>query len=190
MSWLFMGDRWSFPKQASAATYVWQPLTIDGTSISIPDYQEAWQINTATGQSSVAGIAHINFEATDARINYAGNWQQDTLRVKSSATKGASFTMKFNGTQIGLYGLARPDGGYARVTLRNSRGKTMLSAVIDMYCQYPVPALKFLSPLLPKDIYTITVSVLGENWYWVNKAGTRSGSKGYVVSLDKMVVSE
>jgi hypothetical protein len=27
---MYMGDRWSFPRQASAATYVWLPLSVDG----------------------------------------------------------------------------------------------------------------------------------------------------------------
>jgi len=38
-TYLFMGDRWSYPKQASAATYVWQPLAVNGFSISLPSYQ-------------------------------------------------------------------------------------------------------------------------------------------------------
>jgi hypothetical protein len=57
-----------------------------------------------------------------------------------------------------------------------------------MYSKYPVSTLKFLSPLLPKDNYTVTVSVLAENWYWVEKSGRRSGSKGFIVSLDKIVM--
>mgnify|MGYP007085008273 CR=1 FL=1 len=39
-----MGDRWSYPHQASAATYVWMPLQVDGTKISIPEYWQAWDI--------------------------------------------------------------------------------------------------------------------------------------------------
>lgn len=41
---MFMGDRWSYPHQASAATYVWMPLQVDGTKISIPEYWQAWDI--------------------------------------------------------------------------------------------------------------------------------------------------
>jgi hypothetical protein len=36
----------------------------------------------------------------------------------------------------------------------------------------------------------MTVSVMRENWYWVEKSGRRSGSKGYFVSLDKIVINE
>ena len=27
---MFMGDRWSYPHQASAATYMWMPLQVEG----------------------------------------------------------------------------------------------------------------------------------------------------------------
>ena len=55
-TYMFMGDRWAFPKQASAATYVWQPLTMSGTSISIPAYVDAWQINTSTGEATFVAV--------------------------------------------------------------------------------------------------------------------------------------
>ena len=42
---MFMGDRWSFPHQASAATYVWMPLQVEGTRITIPEYWQCWDIN-------------------------------------------------------------------------------------------------------------------------------------------------
>lgn len=60
-------------------------------------------------------------------------------------------------------------------------------SIVDMYSKYP-KQLKFLSPVMAKDNYTITVSVLGEHWYWKNKRGDLSGSKGVVVSFDKIVV--
>lgn len=186
-TYMFMGDRWSFPKQASAATYVWQPLNISGYSISIPQFREAWQVNPSTGEISNATFHGKKIEAADRQIVYSGNWVQDTITVKSSNEKQASFSMSFKGTQMGIYGLARPDGGYAKVELRNSKGKTVISSTIDMYSKYPVTTLKFLTPVLPGDNYTLTVSVPGENWYWVEKSGRRSGSKGYFVSLDKVV---
>jgi hypothetical protein len=187
-TYLFMGDRWSFPKQASAATYVWQPLTISGDSLSIPQYKEGWTINPSTGEAAAVTISGKEIQATDAQITYSGAWKQDTLAVKSSDEKDASFTVKFTGTQVQLYGLARPDGGYAHVTIRNSKGKTVLSSTIDLYSKYPISTLKFINPVLPKDTYILTVSVLKENWYWVEKSGRRSGSGGYIVSLEKIVI--
>jgi hypothetical protein len=186
-AFIFMGDRWSFPKQASAATYVWQPLKVNGYSLSIPQYNEAWKINPATGIISGVSLSWKKTKADDKSMIYSGIWIQDTLKVKSSDTKGSSFSLKFKGTQVGLYGLNRPDGGYALITIRNSKDKVILTSTVDMYSKYPVSTLNFMSPLLPKDNYTLTVSVLHENWYWVEKSGRRSGSKGYFISLDKIV---
>jgi len=188
--YMFMGDRWSFPRQAFAATYVWQPLIISDTLLSMPLYQEAWQINTVNGVSSMATIKSKKIKSSDGRISYSGNWKKDTLSEMSSDEKNASFSFSFKGTQAGIYALARPDGGYARVIVRNSKGETIFFSNIDLYCKYPVTTLKFLTPLLPKDNYTMTVSVMRENWYWVEKSGRRSGSKGYFVSLDKIVINE
>jgi hypothetical protein len=189
-TYMFMGDRWSFPRQASAATCVWQPLTVSGTSLSIPAYHEAWRINTSTGEALPLTVEGKTIQNTNKRfIHYSEQWQQDTLAVRTAKEKGAACTVTFTGTQIGLYGLARPDGGYASVVLRDSKRKIVLSSTVDMYCQYPVSTLKLLSPVLPKDTYTLSVSVIGESWYWVLKSGRRTGSKGNVVSLDKIIVN-
>jgi hypothetical protein len=186
---MFMGDRWSFPRQASAATYVWQPLTVSGDTLSMARYYPAWKIHSVTGKVLPAAFVGKEIYNNDTGITYTGSWKQDTFMLqKSSGEKGASFSYTYNGTQVGFYGLARPDGGYAQVTIRNSKGKEVLSTSIDMYSKFPVISLKFVSPVLPKDEYTITVSVLGEHWYWKNKRGDLSGSKGVVVSFDKIVV--
>jgi hypothetical protein len=190
-TYLFMGDRWSFPKQASAATYVWQPLNVSGTSISIPKYFDAWSINISTGM-----ITETNSEgkaigsANKQQAHYSGNWRNDTTAVMSSDLKGASFEVKFKGKQIALYGLARPDGGYARVEVKNRKGKTIFSSIIDMYCKYPVTLLKFISPLLTKDRYSLIVTVMGERGNWSDKRKSDYGSTGYFVSLNKIVVTE
>ena len=187
-TYIFMGDRWSFPKQASAATYVWQALIFSDSSLSLPKYREAWTINQTTGEVSLVTGGEQTMLPTDVKITYSGKWQQDTLAVKSSNEKNASFSVMVKGTQVGIRVLARPDGGYALITLQNGKGKTIITSTVDMYSKYPVSTLKFLSPILPKDNYKLTVSVLGENWYWVNKSKVRSGSLGYFVSLDRIVV--
>ena len=189
-TYMFMGDRWSFPKQASAATYMWQPLVISGHTISIPTYQEAWQVNIASGVTNPGTTNKKTIQNIDKRITYSGKWNLDTLSVKSSDEKNASITLKFTGTQIGFYGIARPDGGYARVILRDSKGKIVISLIIDMYCMYEVRTLKFLSPVVAKDNYTITVSVIGERPNWSDKRKSDYGSTGYFVSLDRIVLNE
>jgi hypothetical protein len=190
-TYMYMGDRWSYPKQASAATYVWQPLTIEGASISIPRYREAWTINTSSGIASTVQVSGKEINNTEKTlVTWSGKWMNDTLSMMSSDVKDASFTLKFTGTRIGFYGLARPNGGYALVTIRNSKGKAVLSSIVDMYCKYPERSLKFLSPVMKKDRYTLIVSVMGEHGIWFDKKKNVYGSTGDFVSLNKLVVNE
>src|SRR5690606_25016674 len=107
-----------------------------------------------------------------------------------SDVKGASFSIQFQGTQVGFYGVARPNGGYALVKLRNSNGQTVFSSIVDMYCKYPISTLKFLSPRLSKDDYTLTVTVMGERGNWSDKRKRLYGSTGYMVSLNKIVIDQ
>ena len=51
---MFMGDRWSFPKQHSAATYVWMPITMENGRMSIPELWQAW--NPQTGRQADIGM--------------------------------------------------------------------------------------------------------------------------------------
>jgi len=186
-----MGDRWSFPKQASAATYVWQPMIVSGTNLSMPHYQDAWQVNLITGVVSSTNIGNRIIPGSDtSQIQYNGDWRKDTLSVLSSDKKDASFTVRFKGKQVGIYGLSRPDGGYARITIQNSKGKIVLSSIIDLYCKYPVSGLKFLSPVLPTGQYTFFLSVMGERGNWSDKRKSIYGSSGCFVSLDKLVIRD
>ena len=146
-TYMFMGDRWSYPKQASAATYVWQPITISGYHISIPKFQEAWQINTNTGLASPSVIGGKKIENSQTKlIRYSGNWSHagsDSLSVSSSDQKDAFFSLKFRGRQIAMYGQAGPKGGYAQLTLVNSKGKS--------YCQ---PSLTII-PCTPRQHFNL-----------------------------------
>lgn len=189
-TFMFMGDRWSFPKQASAATYVWQPLKVEGYRISMPEFYEAWKISPGTGMYARAVIAGRAIAAQNRRIRYSGEWQRDASATQSADKKDASFTFTAKTTRLGFYGRARPDGGYAKVVIRNSRGRIMVHASVDMYARHPAVGLKFLSPVLPEDRYIMTVTVLAEHWYWVEKSGRRSGSKGNWVSIDRIIVGK
>ena len=192
-TFMFMGDRWSYPKQASAATYVWQPLTVDGYSISIPKFQQGWMINTATGTNAMAKVPVKVLENTASEIKYFGSWQNESVGAQTgriSAQKDASFSIHFNGSRIGWYGSSSPKGGYAHLTIRDGKQKIILSSIIDMYCYYTESSLKFLSPLLPREDYTLTVAVMNEKPNWSDKRKNDYGSKGYEISLNKIAVFE
>ncbi|MES2238693.1 MAG: family 43 glycosylhydrolase [Bacteroidota bacterium] len=192
-TYLFMGDRWAFPHQKSAATYVWQPLLVSGTTLSIPDYNENWQINTTTGKWSTLKLKGKIIQNSDTKkIKYSDNWKPNTLKDSfsdnSSDVTGASFSVNFNGSQIGLYGVARPNGGYAQIEIQDATGKTIHSNLIEMYCKFAESSLKYLSPMLKKGNYKLVVTVSGKHGVWYKKDGTGFGSTGNFVSVDKLII--
>lgn len=190
-TYLFMGDRWSFPKQASSATYVWQPILILGTSLSMPTYQEAWQINVSTGISSVIKTRDTTIENTDKQIQYTGNWKHldnGGVSVSKSDEKHASFSIQFSGQQIALYSYVSIENGYAKIVLSDKNGKVMLTSLIDMYSKSLLSTPVFRSPLLKKDDYKLTVYVTGERSNWSDKKKSIYGSTGNFVSLDKVII--
>lgn len=189
-TYMFMGDRWSFPKQASSATYVWQPLIISGTSLSMPAYQEAWQINIGTGIASSIKTDDTTLENTDKSIQYTGNWKHITDSESKSDEKDASFSIQFSGQQIELYSYVGVENGYAKIVLSDKKGKVILTSLIDMYSKSPLSTPVFRSPLLKKGDYKLTVFVTGDRSNWSDKRKTIYGSVGNFVSLDKITIKK
>lgn len=95
--------------------------------------------------------------------------------------------MTYSSLRIGWYGVSGPKGSYARVSLSNSKVKTVLSSIVDMYCKYPLPGLKFLTPVLPKDNYKLTVVAMGEQGTLSDKKNTNYGS---FIFLNKVIVNQ
>ena len=188
-TYLFMGDRWAHPFQNSAATYVWQPLQFaaDG-GLSLPEFNQSWMINVCTGRWSPAAL-----DGKPSNIPPAEGWTAHTdaagFTDLRSNVKGATLTIPFTGTQVGLHGVARPDGGFGRVEIKNAKGEIVLTSIIETYCLYPEASLKFLSPKLPRGDYTLTVTVLGEHFFWQSKRASQ-GSTGDYVSVQKVLVVE
>jgi hypothetical protein len=191
-TFMFMGDRWSFPKQASSATYVWQPLVISGTLISIPKYQEAWQLNTSTGIISKTEIKDEVIKNTDKQIQYKGNWKHLNNEVPESKSdeKEASFSIQFNGRQIAFNSFVGSENGYAKVVLTDEKGKEIVKAIIDMYSKFSMESQVFVSPILKKGKYRITVSVTGERPNWSDKRKSHYGSTGYYVSVNQIKIKK
>jgi hypothetical protein len=193
-TYMFMGDRWSFPKQASSATYVWQPLVVSGTSLSMPAYQEAWQVNTTTGQTTSLEITGTIIENTDPQIRYTGNWKhlntENIMSESRSDDKNGSFSIQFSGSRIALYSYVGTENGYARMVLSDKKGKIILTSLIDLYSKSPLSTPVFRSPLLKKDDYKLTVYVTGERSNWSDKRKSNYGSTGNFVSLDKITIKK
>lgn len=192
-TYMFMGDRWSYPRQYSAATYVWQPLSFDGDRLSLPTFSDAWRIDTARGVVKQAAAPAESIGLDDARLRLEGAWQQVAAANgmpghRVSDARDAAFSVSFTGTQATLYSVGRRDGGYARITLHDAAGKEVLASTVDMYSQYPASSVKFVTPLLASGSYTLRAQVVGDGWYWTNKAGVRSGSRGHTISFERLAV--
>jgi hypothetical protein len=189
-SYMFMGDRWSYPRQASAASYVWQPLVVRNERLAIPRYHDAWRIDTVRGIATSGGASGAIFTAGDPRVHFAGPWHATDGRLVDRVTddRNAAVSVTFTGTQASLYSVARANGGYARITLRDHAGRELLSSTVDIYSKYPVSTVKFVTPLLPTGTYTISAAVVGEGWYWTTKKGVRSGSAGHAISFERLDV--
>ena len=194
-TYLFMGDRWAHPRQNSAATYVWQPLQFDAHGrMSLPTFHPAWQIDVRTGHWSPlpqeGGATEIQ---RIANLTTSGNWTPHTdaknFTDLRSDTKGATLTIPFTGTQIGLASVARPDGGFGEIKIKDKAGRIVITTIVEFYCLYPEASLKFLSPKLEHGDYTLTLIVLGEHFFWQGKK-TSHGSAGDFVSAQKILVSE
>lgn len=193
-SYIFMGDRWSYPKQNSAATYVWQPLTIKDSILSIPKFLENWQIDLPGGKVSSSAIPYAKkISSTDHKqIVCTGQWTEVTFENRKfsfAAQTSATCSLKFYGTQVGFHGYTSPNGGYAEVKIENAAGKVISTTLVDMYSLKPDASLRFMSKILTKGNYKLTVSVTGERSKWADKRRTDYGSKGNTVSLGDIIVN-
>ena len=182
---MYMGDRWSYPKQASAATYIWQPITVKGGVMSIPEFQKSWKVDMANVKwSSVETKAN---SIKNKRVIINGNWLLDHDRQRSKE-KGAVITYPFKGRQVGIKALSNKTSGYAKVVITNSNRDKVMSTIVDFYSKYEYSSQKFLSPILDLGNYTLSIEVLGEHPKWSDKRFTNYGSSDdYVVIEDVFI---
>ncbi|WP_431242029.1 family 43 glycosylhydrolase [Flavobacterium sp. P21] len=188
-TYMFMGDRWSFPKQASSATYVWQPLVISGKSVSMTVYQETWKIDLETGIASVPKNTNKILKSNNKEIKYSGNWSHTDKESKSD-DKDASFSIKFKGQQIGFSSFVGTENGYAKVVLTDEKGKIVTTAIVDLYSKSATETLVYKSPILKNGNYTLKVSTTGERPNWSDKRKSNYGSTGYYISVTKIEIKK
>jgi hypothetical protein len=177
---MFMGDRWSFPKQGSAATYVWQPIKIDTGKIFLPNYIENWKLDVST----------TNFQETKLNVKSIlgnlttkeGDWLEENHLLKSNK-KQASLTFSFNGTKVGLKAYTNNKSGYARITIFDIKQKIILSSIVDFYSNKEMLTQVFISPVLKKSTYTLKIQVVGEHPVWSDKSKKIYGSTDDFVTI-------
>lgn len=174
---MYLGDRWSYPRQASSATLVMLPLEFEDEELRISRYMQAW------------------------RTVDMGEWQEPEMQPFEfhSDTKGEDAQVKFDvcdadavsdfvsvpasGSRICLFGTASDQGGYCRVEIKDREGRIVNEAVIDFYSAVPMKGIRYISPRLKSGEYVLCVTVLGESGEWFKKDGTRFGSKGCCVDI-------
>ncbi len=181
--YMYMGDRWSFPKQGSAATHVWQPIEVLGEEIAISEFWDSWSFD----QNGQIVAVDQNLKSISNKIDREGQWAVESGKYRSNE-KGAKLTTSFNGQQISLKGTSDAESGYARLRVTNSKQEEVINTIVDFYSKYAYSAQKFLSPILPHDHYTITLEVMHEHPVWSDKRTARYGSTDYFVTVDDVLV--
>jgi len=170
---MYMGDRWSFPLQGSAATYVWQPIQLTGDSISIPTFRESWKVDFSN--LKVSDVALSRKSVKSKCIIERGDWRTTDGRFVSKE-KGATLVCPFAGTQLGIKAISNNTSGYARIIIRNSKNEEIINTLVDFYGKYEYSSQKFLSPLMKKGKYTLSIEVMRQHGVWSNKAKDTFGS--------------
>jgi hypothetical protein len=166
---MYMGDRWSFPHQASAGTYVWLPLHLESDSIALPRLLPSW---------SPDSFAEVAIVGAELKVGFA------------SRERGAFVEVPFSGCQAAVYGPSDRGSGYALIEIFDSAGaKRLHGVVVDFYSLQEATGLRYVSPLLTEGEYRLRVTVTGESPVWNDKAGNRFGAVDHGVTVDRVVVS-
>lgn len=167
---MYMGDRWSYPHQASAATYVWMPLQVDGEKLSIPSYWQSWNVQMMKSED-------ILNQAT----------YKKPFLLNSNQT-GKSIRLDFVGTHVAVVGRTNSHSGYALVSVLNHKKDTVYSSLIDFYSKVPQEGVRVITPQLPYDHYTLEVKVTGERSNWSDKRKNLYGSDDYFINTNMVYV--
>ena len=178
---IYMGDRWSYPHQASAATYVWLPLNTDSTRLSIPTYWPCWDIETLQPIDYLEGKQCIKSE----HLDMTDEWEAADNGWKAH-DKGAVLKADFHGTRIIVTGETNPHGGYARMTLQDETGDTLHTSLADFYSKVKDNGIRFITPTQPEGDYTLTIEVTGISPQWTDKSKTVYGSDNTYVTIGNL----
>lgn len=160
---MYMGDRWSFPKQRSCATQVWLPISVTNDDIMINHYWDAWNWKKVMPVDINSHRQTMSFHSNNA---------------------GVKTTIRFSGKQIIVFGTTDKHSGYAKIILRNSQNQIVQETLIDFYSLLRSDGPRYISPILPADTYQLDIIVQGENGVWYDKAGHQFGSDDFFVTIN------
>jgi hypothetical protein len=137
---------------------------------------------TATFAVSSVTVNDATVGTTNNTFAYSGTWGVSKGTAKYlgddhwSATTGSSYTLRFTGTQVKLYGAKAPHHGKASVSVNGGSSTT-----IDLYSSTRQDnVLIYQSAVLGSQAHTVKVTVTGTK---------NASSSGYGISVDRAVVS-
>ncbi len=175
---MYMGDRWSYPRQASAATYVWQPLQVNGTEISIPAYNQFWDTKTLRNIEILEGQVPLE----DSEYKADNGWKRKNGQWKSNI-KGSELRIAYDGTRMAIKGLSQSKGCYARVSILDAKNDTVYSSLVDFYSKYPEESIRIITPEFKKGAYALVINNTGDMPVWDDKSNRLYGSTGTEISI-------
>ena len=166
---VYLGDRWSFPHQASAATQVWLPLLVEDGRARLGEYWAAW--DPATGE-----------EMALPEVTVGERFVSDDPGTRFEAEVDLA-----SGDRLVVLGTSGPASGYAQVELV-AAGGAVRTHLVDLYAKSTASGPVYVSPGLPAGTWTVRVTPTGEAPEWFTKDGTRFGSSGATVAVDGVAV--
>lgn len=189
---IYFGDRW-VNGDLPASTLVVQPLTINGTTESIPTYHAIWDLDVAAGtwtpvEPSGTSINDDVRGSASNQFDYSSGWTSAACSrcsqgdYSTSSTTDSTATISFEGTQILLYSAYDDQSGIMGVTLADSAGVSINPELRVSLRQDAAPDgdyLVYASPVLPSGLYQLRVRVTGTaDWY----------SGGTTCNIDRVLV--
>ena len=181
---MFMGDRWSYPHQASAATYVWMPMQVDGTKLSIPEYWPSWDVDKLKPVNPLRKGKTVDLK--QITFSKEADWKVEEGRI-SSNVKGSTLSIPFTGSCVAVMGETNCHSGYARMNILDKKGEKIYSSLVDFYSKANDHATRFKTPQLAEGEYTLVIEVTGISPTWTDKTKRIYGSDDCFVTITDIV---
>ena len=181
---MFMGDRWSYPHQASAATYVWMPMQVDGTKLSIPEYWPSWDVDKLKPVNPLRKGKTVDLK----KITFSkeADWKVEEGRI-SSNVKGSTLSIPFTGSCVAVMGETNCHSGYARMNILDKKGEKIYSSLVDFYSKAHDHATRFKTPQFAEREYSLVIEVTGISPTWTDKTKRIYGSDDCFVTITDIV---
>lgn len=158
---VYVGDRWSFPRQASAATLVLLPVEAGKDGMKISRYLPAWSPDTLEEERL----------KPEHSLDFCSNVRDEEICIS------------FHGRWIALFGNTDRHGGYGNISIYNKNGVRVHSGSIDFYSAVPDSGMRYRSPVLAEGTYIVRIAAAGENSVCADKSGKRYGSDDYYIRI-------